>query len=64
MKFPRIIHATVEESGNDDPWLHVHTDGVSSMDVPGQRVAIYRLVDIGRVQIAKSFVRAQRKGKR
>ena len=53
--FPKLIHVTKEEPENGEPWLEVHCDGVASLDVHGQAVAIYQLVRIGKVAIAKTF---------
>ena len=61
--FPNLIHVTEEAATNDEPWLQVRTDGVASCDEPGQKIAIYRLVEVGRVGIAKSFL-APRRGKK
>lgn len=53
-KFPNVIHVTREGEGEDAYW-QVNADGVFSLDVPGQPVGIYKLVEVGRVKIQKSF---------
>ena len=55
MKFPKLLHVVVEEPEHDDPYLIALNDGVASLDKP-QRVAIYQLVRVGRVEVTKKFV--------
>lgn len=59
-KFPKLIHVTREGEGEDGYW-QVHESGVSNLDEHGQPVAIYQLVEVGRVQIQKSFQKTRRK---
>lgn len=54
-KFPRLIHVTVEGKGEDE-YLSVNTDGVASIDENLKPVAIYQLVEVGKVGIAKRFI--------
>lgn len=53
--FPQLIHVTIDESG-DEPYFLVNEDGVQSLDVNDQQVAIYKLAKVGRVGISKKFV--------
>jgi hypothetical protein len=64
MKFPNLLHVTVDGEGKDE-FLLTHEDGVASLDVNGQRVAIYKLTSIGNVEIKKAYVGAPpRQGRR
>lgn len=56
-KFPPLIHVKIEELQNDPDYLAVLDDGVFGVDKPGERVAIYKLVEVGTVQITKRFVK-------
>jgi len=63
-RFPSLIHVTWEEpGGSDDPYLVAHPEGVSGLEESGQAVAIYQLVDDGRVRITREFI-SQRKSTR
>lgn len=53
-KFPKVIHVTREGDGEDE-YLNVREDGVERIDEP-MEVAIYELVEVGRVEITKSYV--------
>jgi hypothetical protein len=59
-KFPRLIHV-VEEGEGSDKFLAVYTDGIVGVEDPTTPVAIYKLVEVGRVDIKKTF-RVTRKG--
>lgn len=59
-KFPNLIHVTVEGEG-DDQYYQVNEDGVFAVDEPNKPIAIYKLVELGRVQIEKRFVASGRK---
>lgn len=62
--FPSLIHVT-EEGEGDDTYLVAYKDGIDSLNEPGQPVAIYQLVEVGRVNIEKSFqstTKKRRKG--
>ena len=54
MKFPKQIHVTIEQD-NDDEYLLAYKDGVAEIE-DERPVAIYELVKVGRVNIAKTFV--------
>lgn len=53
-KFPNLIHVTREGEDDGEYW-QVNEDGVFSVDEPNKPIAIYKLVEVGRVQIQKSF---------
>lgn len=54
-KFPNLIHVGFDDVLNDDtPYLLVYEEGITTME-PGQRVAIYQLVEEGIVKGPKSF---------
>lgn len=59
-KFPRLIHVTVEGDKSEE-WLQVHKDGVMGVEEHGTQIAIYKLVEVGVVQIQKSFQKPARK---
>lgn len=63
-RFPQLLHITEEVPERGDPWLEVHKDGVFSLERAGQQVAIYKLVQVGRVKILKSFLSARRTTKK
>lgn len=54
MDFPHLIHVTMEQDG-DDHFLVSHMNGLTNLTDPGERVAIYQRVEVGTVQIQKSF---------
>lgn len=54
-KFPPMIHVKIEELPNDPAYLAVLDDGVFGVDTDGERVAIYKLVEVGTVRITKKF---------
>jgi len=55
LKFPKLIHVTIERPARgDDSYFQIWDQGVSDMDEE-QPVAIYQLVKIGRVSITKQF---------
>lgn len=58
--FPNLIHVTIEGE-DENQYYNVSEDGVVGIDVPGQKVAIYKLVEVGQVRIEKSF-QASRRG--
>lgn len=53
-QFPELVHLAYIDAGTEDEFLDVRTDGVFSLE-PGQRCAIYKLVDEGKVHGPKSF---------
>jgi hypothetical protein len=55
MKFPSLLHVTVDGEGENE-YLLAHDDGVFSLDEHGQPVAIYKLVSVGCVEIKKAYV--------
>lgn len=61
--FPRLIHVTIEGDG-DSQYYNVNEEGVFGLDEPGQQVAIYQLVEVGKVQIQKSFQSSRRGARR
>lgn len=54
-KFPKVIHVIEERPANDDAYLAVIEGGVFALADP-QPVAVYRLVEVGRVEITKRFI--------
>lgn len=62
-KFPNLIHVTRENTGTQDEYLSVAEGGVFSLNEPAP-VAIYKLVEVGRVQILKSFQSAKKSKRR
>lgn len=62
MKFPNLIHVTYETPEHDDPFLMVQASGITGVYEQGQPIAIYKRVQVGKVDIKKSFVKAERGG--
>jgi predicted Zn-dependent protease len=58
-KFPPVIHVTQEGEG-EDRYLNVNERGLDALDKDGTEVAVYQLVEVGHVRVAKSFQRTQR----
>jgi predicted Zn-dependent protease len=58
-KFPPVIHVTQEGDG-DDTYLSVAARGLDALDEDGTEVAVYQLVEVGHVRVAKSFQSKQR----
>ena len=56
MKFPELLHVSIESPRNEEPYFVVHDDGVQDFDVDGERVAIYKLVKVGKVEVSRRFV--------
>lgn len=55
-KFPKLIHVTFEDDAANEPGYHVVKEGgLADIDEDGQEVAVYQLVDRGRVTITKKF---------
>ena len=54
-KFPKLIHVTREKPENEEPFLIVHANGISTVDEP-QPCAIYKLVKVGRITVTQKFV--------
>lgn len=57
-KFPQLIHVTVE--GNNPPYFQVNERGVFDVEEPGKPIAIYKLVEVGTVQIDKRFIKKRK----
>lgn len=57
-KFPKLIHVTIEEPGNDEPYLNVNEEGVFGAAEAGESkpCAIYKLVEVGKIIAPPSFV--------
>lgn len=62
-KFPPVIHVTLEEQANDEPYLQVNESGVFDAAEVGESkpCAIYKLVEVGKVIAPPSFVSSKRK---
>lgn len=60
-EFPEFIHVT-REPDDDTPWLQVHETGVDSIEDHGTRVATYKRVSVGTVDISKKIVGIQKDG--
>ena len=56
MKFPKVLHVSIEKSKGEEPYLVAHTDGIIEID-DDRPVAIYKLEQIGRVNITKTFLK-------
>ena len=54
-KFPPILHVIREEDDGIEDYFVAYTSGVSDLEENGTPVAIYRLVEVGSVNIVKSF---------
>lgn len=55
-KFPALLHIRWHPAdGNESEWREVLDGGVFDEDEHGAPVAIYKLVDVGTVEIAKRF---------
>jgi hypothetical protein len=54
MKFPRLIYVTID-SNSESEFLLVQEGGVFSVDTPGEKIAIYKLMSKGIVRIEKSY---------
>lgn len=59
--FPNFIHVTREQENSGDAWLQVHENGVGGVEQHGTQIAIYKLVEVGTVNILKSFTNAKKK---
>lgn len=53
-KFPKIIHITFEQDGSDS-YHSVREDGVLGVDENGKEIAVYKLVQRGRVRITRKL---------
>jgi len=53
--FPKMLHVTVEEIANGERDLIAHEDGVQSIDKHWTPCAVYRLVEVGNVQILRNL---------
>ena len=54
MKFPKLLHIGIEEDRNESYFV-VLRGGVSEVE-DERPIAIYKLVEVGRVSITKVFV--------
>lgn len=60
-KFPTLIYVTRENDGHGNDWLQVQGDGVFGVEQSGTPIAIYKLVEVGVVQVLKSFQKPSQK---
>lgn len=51
MKFPPILHVTIDSEGTDDEFLIAHDNGIFGPAVAGEKIrcALYKLVEVGNV---------------
>ena len=54
MKFPKLLHIGIEEGYGESHFV-VHPGGASEVE-DERPIAIYKLVEVGRVSITKVFV--------
>ena len=57
--FPLLLTVALERPDRDDPYLTVLRGGVFDADEPGQPVAVYKRVSVGKVEISKRMVTAK-----
>ena len=60
-RFPNLIHVTREKENDGTSYLTVREGGVFDVDVNGEPIALYKLVQTGKVEIRKSFVVKRRR---
>ena len=65
-KFPHILHVTLENPSNDEPYFQVNEGGIFDAAEAGRakRCALYKLIEVGVVVAPPAFVSAKRSRKK
>lgn len=60
-KFPKQIHVTIEHEGTDDEYLNAYASAGDRSFEETTRVAIYQLVEVGKVVVQRRFESGKRR---